>query len=1098
MALTRYNYYIVDPPEAARQLKVEFNPLRGAAMVESNYDNNTTQTIRPLPDLTLSSPYLNQASVNFRVNNVGTFRHDQMTNLRFAWLNSSGEELNNHSYTRVITVPPGGNQAINIALSTLGDYVTDYPTGAVRLKITINSNQGRPELNFDNNTVEVAPSFPDFIIESAILSSSGASMVIKNNGLSARSGIIRYQLQWLDRNRNPIGGASPVLTIPSTTLAAGVSMTFSDPGPYALLSGGNREFLRATINPENLFLESNYTNNNFEMTRPLSDLSVLIDNLGETTVGYTISNSGHWTIAESAEVVLEWIDANGIVVGSLSRPTRLDLGINGSMSTSYIGPFITAPTNNSVALRIVINPSHAIVEEDYNNNVSAEFSRSIPDLSIENPLLTTSSLSYTVTNIGTRRVDALIRTLYEWINDAGVVLDSRSNQRSTRLDPGQSYISISGSYSTALQNFIMVPSSPGAHLRVTLDYDDRLDEINETNNSVTVFMVSENTTGEDLANEDEEEVAREVAAAAEGEESEEGSGGTNQGAKLNRPLILPDSIFYGLKNFTQEVRAVFTFDDEKRAALRLQYANRRILESNFLIEDGKIQQAAKNLERYQRDIRKAQEAIVEMSKSESRDNKNPPGMMSDSIKLSNRLLGDEIRHQMLLGRFERRANELNDLASMKSVSIVRQETADSSSEIISKLPKRMSQNTLHAVLNQDGTPFRTFRNLEVLQTLKENAPVVAKNVIDGVALMQEQKFADNLASSTPQLRVRFASYVDKAGGNEVLYLKANDAIAVKIQDEEVKKDLSQSQEKILSRIEQQIKTAAAIGDETKQEVQKAVFKHFKDGTESDQRVKKMIEKPISPKQKTEEKSQLPISDKIKEAEIVPEKKVVPPPIRDKKETIKTPEQVKSPELPKQTEVLPTKSIAPIVVKPVEPTKSLIVEPTSSKLENIVKPIEPAKPTETEKVIEPVKIIEPIKEVAPVIETAPVKSAPIIVEPIKVIQPISVTEPAKEVVTATTSAEKTVTQIAVPTVSYPSSATIKISNSIFSPSSVTVSVGAKITIINSDKVVHALSGSISSPSIKPGSSVAITAPTKPGIYNYSCFYHSSMRGVIIVK
>lgn len=1203
VARTRNNSFVVNPPEAARQLKIEFNPLHGAALAESNYENNTAQTSRPLPDLTLSAPYLNQTGVSFTVNNIGSFQHNFITNLRFAWLNSSGNEISNHSYSQIINVASGATRAVTIAASALGDYITDFPSDAARLKITVNSNQGHPELNFNNNTAEVAPSFPDFIIESGTLSSSGAVMTIKNIGLSARSGIIRYQLQWLDQNHNTVGGSSPILLVASSTLAPGASITHTDTGPYSLLAGANRTFLRVTINPEHLFLESNYGNNTFEILKPLPDLTALITSLGDTTVEYSISNSGHWTIGEDVAFTLEWIDANGIVVGSLPRTGRFDLVPNGSRNTSYIGPFITAPVNNSVALRIVVNPAHSIAEENYDNNISLEFSRSIPDLSIENPLLTDSGLSYSLVNLGTRRIDALIHTLYEWVDNGGVVLASRNNQRSTQLNPGQSYAANSGSYSSALQDFIRTPFAPGADLRITVDYDDTLDESNEANNSVTIVSVAGDATGEDLANEDEEEVASEIAAAAEGETEGETSNGQNSNqdqnqagrgnslsgskdsddasssekfriprietepkANLSRPRVLPGNIFYGVKNLGQEIRAAFTFDDEKRADLRLQYANQRILDAHFLVEEGKVKQAVEHLERYQRDVRKVQEAIAEVSKSELSSSRNESGVAANSVKLSNRLLGDEIKHQVLLGRFERRASALKDSASIESVRAVRQETAQQSAEIIAKLPQRMVQNTLRESLNQNGTPFRVFRNLEVLQVLKESAPAAAKNVIENVAELEEQKFSDNLVAAPAQLRAQFSAYIHQAGGSEVLYLKANDAVAVKTQNEEVKKDLEKGQEQLFSRIEEQVKIAATAGNKAEVAAQKAIFRQLKDGTiddlraiesiqsglgqkieqisqeakkESLQNTQKMMDRDASKiikelqnvSSKHIDEKQVKILDSIssilpkttkeevekikqsvsrgvniikeKRAEVLKDivseekkleesQKTVPAEVRKQPETKKIVEPIKPLDKPKQTEVLPAKPIDQSVTKPIEITKPAPSETTPIKIEV------PVQVVESVKVVEPVKTLEPAKETLPVVAPAPAKTIiPVIVEPIKTTQPMI--EPIKEtVIVAPTPTEKTITQPTVESTVVPSSALIKINASTFSPSSITVAAGASIAITNYDKVVHALSGSVSSPSIKPGASVLIAAPSKPGIYSYICSYHSSMRGVIIVK
>ncbi len=73
---------------------------------------------------------------------------------------------------------------------------------------------------------------------------------------------------------------------------------------------------------------------------------------------------------------------------------------------------------------------------------------------------------------------------------------------------------------------------------------------------------------------------------------------------------------------------------------------------------------------------------------------------------------------------------------------------------------------------------------------------------------------------------------------------------------------------------------------------------------------------------------------------------------------------------------------------------------------------------------------------------------------------------------------------------------------FSPSTVTVVIGinSTITFSNKDAVVHTVTAtdhSFDSGDIKAGDSWTHTFST-PGVYNYTCIYHSWMKGTVIVK
>jgi plastocyanin len=68
---------------------------------------------------------------------------------------------------------------------------------------------------------------------------------------------------------------------------------------------------------------------------------------------------------------------------------------------------------------------------------------------------------------------------------------------------------------------------------------------------------------------------------------------------------------------------------------------------------------------------------------------------------------------------------------------------------------------------------------------------------------------------------------------------------------------------------------------------------------------------------------------------------------------------------------------------------------------------------------------------------------------------------------------------------------------------TVSPGEKITIVNKDSVAHTLTDKsthlFDSGNINGGGATAtITAPTKPGSYNFGCSYHPQMHGTLVVS
>jgi len=78
--------------------------------------------------------------------------------------------------------------------------------------------------------------------------------------------------------------------------------------------------------------------------------------------------------------------------------------------------------------------------------------------------------------------------------------------------------------------------------------------------------------------------------------------------------------------------------------------------------------------------------------------------------------------------------------------------------------------------------------------------------------------------------------------------------------------------------------------------------------------------------------------------------------------------------------------------------------------------------------------------------------------------------------------------------------VTIANFAFSPATLTVKVGTKVTWTNNDSATHtvtALQGAFDSGDLPTGQSFSFTF-TKAGTYNYHCAIHSSMTATIIVQ
>lgn len=80
--------------------------------------------------------------------------------------------------------------------------------------------------------------------------------------------------------------------------------------------------------------------------------------------------------------------------------------------------------------------------------------------------------------------------------------------------------------------------------------------------------------------------------------------------------------------------------------------------------------------------------------------------------------------------------------------------------------------------------------------------------------------------------------------------------------------------------------------------------------------------------------------------------------------------------------------------------------------------------------------------------------------------------------------------------------IEVKDFAFSPATITVKPGAKISVTNQDSVGHTLTSddgkSFDTKLVAQGQSATITAPTTPGSYPFHCTPHPYMKGILVVK
>lgn len=489
----------------------------------------------------------------------------------------------------------------------------------------------------------------------------------------------------------------------------------------------------------------------------------------------------------------------------------------------------------------------------------AEAQDNLPDFTVENVVFTSTIFSFDVENIGTANTNFNPSVRLRWLRSDG----SQASQHflsAHNLSMGQPshYTSESTPPTEAPVGPFVLENRPAdaVRLHISIDSPDSTRpngfvlEANEHNNVVEVIPISSQTTGEDLAEADEDQIVEEIEEELTAEEEipppppTPTSSPAAPGAATSIPIpaeevqprptfsprILPGNPFYIFKTIGREIRAAITTDPQKDVELRLRYAGEKILEANILANQDKTNRVVGHIASYERDLQKIGQ-FTERLKERSPE---------VAEKLAEKALRSEIRHQTLLGKFERESSA-EDLAGIKELRVKALEHIGNAAAKISTPGK--VENIVNQAVTSHGSPFKHLRNLEVLKAVEEKVPEVAKDAIRKAQENSLKRFAGQLEVLPEEHKKLLTGYVEKAGGDETLYLKAFDDLGQRETKVKTAEEFLAAKGKIFERLENRVEEV------TKKDPSRAkeIFTHLKDGSIDDLRILREVAGKLDPK-----------------------------------------------------------------------------------------------------------------------------------------------------------------------------------------------------------------------------------------------------------
>lgn|GEM_PF-6234484 len=219
---------------------------------------------------------------------------------------------------------------------------------------------------------------------------------------------------------------------------------------------------------------------------------------------------------------------------------------------------------------------------------------------------------------------------------------------------------------------------------------------------------------------------------------------------------------------------------------------------------------------------RAQEAAAEM------------GNTPEGKALAVKILDSVVKYEKLIGRVEKGTTG----RAVASAAEAKGEAAEALAGAFAFIPPDAVAGALSEVLDaQRGSVLKDFKNIEVLKTVEDRVPEVARAAIQAAKEGALTRLEEGLASEVGS-RSALGDYVRATGGNEVRHLEIIQELEVRPLGNEARTAVQAAKEEVLARAEERLAEASADG-------KKALVEHLNEGALSDVRVVKELEKNIA-------------------------------------------------------------------------------------------------------------------------------------------------------------------------------------------------------------------------------------------------------------
>jgi len=306
-----------------------------------------------------------------------------------------------------------------------------------------------------------------------------------------------------------------------------------------------------------------------------------------------------------------------------------------------------------------------------------------------------------------------------------------------------------------------------------------------------VFAQEEETNNEDwlISTNDATETAEEIAL---------DENVTAEDLGVEEPSLLPDNSFYVFKEIGRSVQSFFTFNQTKKIELKEKFSNEKLLELKQMVEQNKSRKRIETaLQNYQKELGEMEQIatrIQERTKTEASE---------ETGKFLDKFVQQQALQQRVLQKLETQVPE----EVMAKIQAAREKHLENFGQIMTKLEdanmEKIQERLGKNLQKIEGSDFKDFKNLEILDELEEKVPEAMKEAVSNVRENTLNSLKETLQSLPVLQRERFQEYIENVSGDKERQLEILDTIK-QVLPTAVGNIISDSSEKILERVKEKV------------------------------------------------------------------------------------------------------------------------------------------------------------------------------------------------------------------------------------------------------------------------------------------------------